>query len=290
MSAKNLKRLPRALLLGALCAALAACMLMPGKFTSSLDVRRDGTFAFAYAGEINVVALSQMAQTARGKDAFRPTPCYSDGGSAERPCTPAELATQRKSWDEAKRASTDGSPRERESMKALLGGLDLEDPRAAHELAARMRSQAGWRRADYLGNGTFAVDFAIAGRLDHDFTYPTIERFPLANGFVTVSRRRDGTVRVDAPAFGPSGQGSTLGGLMMGAASGMRAGKDGELPPIPQADGTFVIRTDGEILANNTDSGPEADTSGKRLSWRVDPRTAAAPMALIKLSGGQPSD
>lgn len=277
------KRTLGALLLAALCAALAACMLMPGKFTSSLDIRRDGTFAFAYTGEISVLALSQIAQSGRGKSAFRPTPCYTESGSSERACSADELAAQRKAWQDAERSTNDSRRQERESMKAMLGGLDLEDPRAAEELAARMRAQAGWRRADYRGNGVFDVDFALTGRLTHDFIFPTVERFPLANGFVEVSLRRDGAVRIDAPGFGPSAQGSAFAGMMSGAAR-MGSAKDPEVPPPPSADGIFVIRTDGEILANNTDNGPEAGAAGKQMSWRVDARTTAAPMALIRLN------
>ena len=283
MSTTKPKRTLGAFLLAALCAALAACMLVPGKFTSSLDIRRDGTFAFAYAGEISVLALSQIAQSDRGKSAFRPTPCYTDDGSRERPCSADELAAQRKSWQEADGSSTDSRRQERESMKAMLGGLDLEDPRAAEELAARMRAQAGWRRAEYRGNGVFDVDFAINGRLTHDFTFPTVERFPLANGFVEISLRRDGAVRVDAPGFGPSAQGSAFAGMMSGAAR-MGSTKDPKAQPLPSADGIFVLRTDGEILANNTDNGPEAGPAGKQMSWRVDAGTTAAPKALIRLN------
>ena len=32
--------------------ALTSCFLIPGAFTSSLDLRKDGRFTFAYQGEI----------------------------------------------------------------------------------------------------------------------------------------------------------------------------------------------------------------------------------------------
>lgn len=279
----RVKPLAAAALLAALCAALAACMLMPGKFTSSLDIRRDGTFSFAYTGEINVLALSEMAKSGRKQDEFRPEPCHDEADEGERECTGEELASQRRSWEESNRSASDNRRRERESMKAMLGGLDLEDPEAARDLAARLRAQAGWRRAEYRGNGTFDVDFAITGRLDHDFAYPTIERFPLANAFVQVTLRKDGAVRVDATGFAPGVEGPGIGGLMMGAASmGGARGKDS--PPVPQPDGVFTIRTDGAILANNTNDGPAADTTGQRMVWRIDGRTVAAPMALIRLT------
>ena len=50
-----------------LIAALAApllltgCLLSPGKFTSSLDLKRDGSFTFTYVGEIVMIDMSTAA-------------------------------------------------------------------------------------------------------------------------------------------------------------------------------------------------------------------------------------
>jgi hypothetical protein len=49
-------------------------------------------------------------------------------------------------------------------------------------------------------------------------------------------------------------------------------------------DGQFTLRTDGAILANNTDEGPQADPAGQKLDWAVNLRTPAAPTALIRLT------
>ena len=123
-------------------------------------------------------------------------------------------------------------------------------------------------------------------RIDHDFAFPTIERFPMANPFVMVNRRADGSVRVDAPGFGPASNGGGMNGLAQLAAMGAmsdKAGEGGDAPKLPVLEGTFTLTTDGQILANNTDEGPVTDTTGSRLEWKVTPRTAAAPTALIKL-------
>ncbi len=40
--------------------ALSSCFLSPGAFTSNLDLRRDGSFTFAYKGEIIVSAPDDM--------------------------------------------------------------------------------------------------------------------------------------------------------------------------------------------------------------------------------------
>jgi hypothetical protein len=85
-----------------------------------------------------------------------------------------------------------GVARTRDVAKLMLGGMGPSSPHAAEEFAQRLRRQAGWKRVDYKGDGLFEVDFAIEGRLDHDFTFPTIERFPMANQFVQVALRSDG--------------------------------------------------------------------------------------------------
>jgi len=267
----------------ALGLALSACLLTPGKFASTLDLRRDGRFGFTYTGEIRMLALSRLArQAGAGKDRFAPSPCHDDD-LKQRPCTAAETAEQKRSWEDEHKASAERRAREAEQMKALLGGIDPSSPQAAEELAARLRRQAGWKSVVYKGDGLFVVDYAIAGRLDHDFAFPTIERFPMANPFVQLTRRSDGSVRVDAPGYGAASGGGNPFAAMMG---GMMAGMDGaqaDSPAPPMFEGTFALTTDGQILANNTDEGPRPDTAGQRLAWTVNPRAAAAPTALVRL-------
>ena len=55
-------------------------------------------------------------------------------------------------------------------------------------------------------------------------------------------------------------------------------------PRLPEMDGTFVMTTDAEVLANNTDLGPQPFTTGQRLEWKVNSRSQAAPTALIRLA------
>jgi len=76
---------------------------------------------------------------------------------------------------------------------------------------------------------------------------------------------------------------------MLGAAAASDAAKGGAAPDaaslgIPEIDGTFRIVTDGEILANNTENGPQAGPGGKVLEWRITKRTTAPPMALVRLA------
>lgn len=262
--------------------ALAGCLLSPGRFTSTLDLRQDGRFSFTYAGEISLLGLSKLAnrEQAGESEAFTPTPCYADETGEERPCTKAETADQRKNWEADNQARSERKAREAEQMKAVLGGIDPNDAKSIDELVQRLRRQAGWRKVDYKGDGLFVVDYALSGVLTHDFRFPSMERMPMANAFVELVVRADGSVRIDAPGFGPAAGGGAYRGLMQMAA--MDKGKEGLA--LPELDGTFTVTTDGEVLANNTENGPQADPAGKRMAWRVTADSQSAPMVLVKLT------
>ncbi len=276
------KRLTALAVVTAACMALAACMLSPGKFTSALDVRKDGRFSFSYSGEIYMLALSKLAEMGNkdGGANFTPSPCYRNESSDERACTQSEIGDQKREWEETRAASADKRKRDSDMMKAMLGGIDPTEPRAAEEFAARLRRQAGWRRVDYKGDGLFDVDFAMAGRLDHDFTFPTIERLAIANPFVQLSRRSDGTLRIDAPGFAANAGGEPFRAIMGAAAMSSERGDAMKYPPV---DGTFTMTTDGALLANNTDEGPKPDPQGQRLDWTINVRSTATPTALVRL-------
>jgi hypothetical protein len=281
---------------------LAGCMVLPGKFVSDLALRRDGTFTFHYKGEIVLAALAQgakpgipgMSDVDTPPETFEPDACTDPKTDETHDCSPAEIAQQRAKWNDAQRekkaAKADEDAQNRKAMAAMMGGINPDDPKAADAFAAQLARQQGWTSVVSNGQGKFLVDYTASGRLDHDFTFPTIERMPMVIPFVSVIRRADGSVRVDAPAFSTSAANPMMPGLggMGGMAAASRmgsksAGKDASGPPV--AEGTFTLRTDGQILANNTDEGPQAEpaTGGSRLDWKVDARTSSAPTALIKL-------
>jgi hypothetical protein len=290
------------------CLALTGCFLQPGKFDSTLDLRKDGSFGFSYKGQIYLLALSKiadMASKAEGASEFTAETCYDDDLD-ERTCTAEELAEQKSAWESAQQSKKQEDAKNAGMMRGMLGGIDPADPEAAKELAERLRHQAGWRAVTYVGDGLFEVDFALSSKATHDFVFPTIERFPMANAFVMANRRADGTVRIDAPGFSAQGAGNPMQALMAGAMGGgasspaggvsdaeatSEAVRKGDLSPAdavalaaPEIDGTFRIVTDGEILANNTDDGPQASPRGKTLQWRVTKRTQVAPLALVRLA------
>lgn len=268
--------------------ALAACIVSPGKFESTLGLRRDGTFSFSYDGEIYLLALSKLAEmSAAEAQQYVETPCYDEESFEERPCTEEELAEQRAAWEQQAESRRQNAEREAEQMRQVLGGIDPADPAAAEELAARLRRQEGWKRVEYRGDGLFDVEFALSGRLGHDFAFPTLERFPMANSFVIANLRQGGSVRVEAPGFSGQSGGPYQSMMMAGMASSFPAAAGADDPAaaasMPEMEGTFRIVTDGRILANNTDEGPVAGAGGQVLEWKVNRRTQAAPMALIQL-------
>lgn len=271
--------------------ALSACLITPGRFAATMDLRRDGSFGFTYKGEIYLMALSKLAQMADDAEAanaeFSASDCYDDELDP-RDCSADELAEQRSNWEQEQVRKRENSKKERETMQAMFGGIDPADPKAAEEVAERLRRQEGWRSVTYKGDGLYEVDFAIASRASHDFAFPSIEGFPLTNPFVLATMRQGRKVRVTAPGFAAQGGNNPLAGMMggmAGALGGMTPTEKDDLPSsMPPMEGTFRLTTDGAILANNTEEGPVAGTTGQMLEWTINRRTEAAPMALIDLS------
>lgn len=289
----TLRRLSIAGLAAALSLLLAACFVTPGKFDAALDLRKDGRFTYSYKGEIFVLGLSELAQMANADDQanakFVPLPCFAvDDPEKERPCSRDELDEQKANWEAERQEAATRRKREAEQLRVMLGGLDPTDPKAAEELASRLRRQHGFTSVTYKGNGLYVVDFKVSGTLSHDFVFPTIEKMPNVVPFFVLNRRNDGSVRLDSPAFVSTdgGMGLPFGNIaQMAAAEKAKASPEeaAKIPDFPQIDGRFVLTTDGDILANNTDEGPKADPAGKRLEWTLTPRDKVGPMALIGL-------
>ncbi len=278
MISRTLGFLGRIAIVAAGSVLLAGCFMSPGTFEASLDIRKDGRFSFTYDGEIFMMALGDLAEMANAAEGADES-CIDKDTSEERPCSKEEM--------DAKRIE---SEQETAMMQAMLGGQDMSDPETAAEFAATLERQAGWNRVEYLGDGLFDVEFAIASTLNHDFDFPTFEGFPLQNSFVLVNLRDGDRVRVEAPGFSAQG-GNPLASMMGGMAGAFAfspeeaaaAGPDSEMPNMPQVEGTFRIVTDAAILTNNTDEGPANHPGGQELAWEISPTTAAAPAALLQL-------
>lgn len=288
----SLKRIAAAVLAGASAMLLSGCLLTAGKFQSELALMKDGSFSYSYDGEIQMLALSELASLGQhAEEQFVTIGCYDEETFEERDCTPEELAQQKADWDAGAAERAEKAKKDAEMAKALLGGVDPSSPEAGREFADRLERQHGWNKVAYLGNGLFDVEFAISGRMTHDFAFPLIERVALGNFFVTTVVRDGDQVRVDAPGFLVQDQSNPMRAAMLGMAGIAGAGKEESediaevvSPRIVLPQGTFSIVTDGDILANNTDEGPAAHARGKQLVWSVDAQSQQAPMALIGLS------
>ena len=279
----TMRALVRGALAGGLALLIGACMLAPGRFISELVLMRDGTFTYSYEGEIHLLSMSQLSQMGQSmaEGEFTEEPCYDNDTFEERECTAEEKAQQRADYDQRMADKKRTDEEEARKMREMFGGIDPTDPASGDELAKRIERQAGFDKVVHMGNGLFEVSFRVSGRLDHDFVFPTFERLPVGNYFLFAGRRDDGSVRIDAPGF----TGQPAGNPMQAMMGGMNQGSgDADMASgVPVPDGTFTIVTDGEILANNTDEGPEDDPRGRKLSWKIDRSTAVAPTALIRL-------
>ncbi|MFN3818579.1 hypothetical protein [Blastomonas sp.] len=248
---------------------LAGCLLSPGKFASTLDLKRDGTFTFTYAGEIVVTDTSSPPAE------FSASPCFDETTFDERECTPAELDQQRKDFDAALASSNAPG----EMLGKGMGDFGSEESIA--DLIDQLKKQEGWKSVSYRGNRIIDVEYAITGTLNHGFSFPLMEGGGAVMPFITLTRRKDGTVKVVAPAFSGGGMAGELAGMGALAGAASSPGKAAQ----PKPEGTFTVTTEGRILTNNTDEGP-TDAAGKSvLKWVVNNRLAKAPEALIRLAG-----
>jgi hypothetical protein len=263
---------------------LTGCFLTPGRFESSLDLRRNGDFTFAYKGEVVFTIPDDMMG---GKPAVwsddqatceAPDTATNDGNSMDTPtCTAAQRAEQKKAW-EAEQAAKAAKDAEEKKQFAAMFGYAPGDDAANQRLAAQLAKYDGFRAVTYAGNGVFNVDYLKSGKLDHDFIFPVMLQGNIMFPFVLVRPQNDGAVRMSAPALVGNG---ALGALARLKDSGM----GGDLAKLPanRTNGRFTLTTDGEILTNNTEDGPAAGPRGKVLTWMVDQKSAAAPEALVKL-------
>ena len=285
----NPKRLAAALAVVAGALLLSACLILPGKFAATLDLRKDGHFTYTYKGDIVVMGLTRLAEMAmaqKAKATFTPSPCYKDDGETERPCTAAETAAQKKDWEAEQVAKAAKDARDHEMIVKVLGGVDPNDPKSAAEIAARLSGQAGFKRVTYLGNGRYDVDYAISGILTYDYAFPTIERMPQVIPFIVLNKRGNGEVRIDSPLMQQAAM-AMPGGNAAQVFAQMYGGKDGKpagaMKDFPVVDGHFTLITDGVVLSNNTEHGAKPVPGGKQLDWDINFFTAISPMALIGL-------
>ena len=229
---------------------LAGCLLIPGKFESQLRLMNDGTYSFTYNGEMQMPEdddQSMSSQSGMPEDA-------ADSGSA------------------ANKAQANNA------LSAMFGGAVPGDEEGMKEFAAQLAKYEGWNRVEYMGDNVFEVEYAISGRFDQMFAFPTVPGATMQFPFVQIIRRRGGELEVLTPAMaGPGGLAGAMGPMPMGSAS-----KKPKMQPI---DGTFTIVTDGDVLGNNSDDGLTLNGSTKTMRWKVDGTGGpdGSPRAIVKL-------
>ena len=182
-------RMARLLLVLMIPLVLTGCLFSPGKFTSTLSINADRTFAFTFVGE--VISIDPSAEMAKGMAGMMAGAAKGGTGKPAMP-TPSPTAAA-----EAK-AETD---------------------RKNQQIADTLSKEVGYRKVTYLGDGRFMVDYAIKGTLDHDYIYPFNLDAEAIFPFIALELRNGGTVRVKAPAFAKSDDKSPMAGLGATAAS-----------------------------------------------------------------------
>jgi hypothetical protein len=202
----------------------------------------------------------------------------------ERECTTAEVEQQKKEWDEQQAAQKKEKEQAKKMFAAMMGGIDPSDPKTIARFTKEVERLAAWNKVEHLGNGLFMIDYSTKGRLADDFAFPVIPRYALGNPMIHITRWDNGRVRVEAPTFHNDADVSLM--SLMGAGGGMIPGMGSgvnKFEPV-EVKGTFTIRTNARIMANNTEEGPADEGGLQVLRWDIGPKTFGPPMALLKLN------
>jgi len=245
---------------------LASCILTPGKFTSTLDIRADRSFTFTYLGEVQLAKTKGLSSDGKlggeeqgwEKNAEKPTLYKSaylttPGG---RPIA----ATKEKAKDDF-----GDTPDEASQMKTLAEALSKE---------------YGFRSVKYIGSRKLLIDYSISGKLDHAFIFPFHPDADVILPFIAIELRGKDKVRVKAPGYAnQQSMSASLGGMGGMPAVGAEADASSAL------DGTFTLTTNAAIVSQNQEEGARSLPNGsKQIVWTANPQTREAPLAVLQLN------
>lgn len=266
-------------------AALATITGQQGGTAASRTSTEDYTLAqdSSETGSDEDVSSAADAAAAAADAAAEAAIEMEDADFEERECTTTEVAEQKKEWDEQQARRKKEKEQAKKMFAMLLGGVDPEDPKTIERFTKEVERLASWDKVEHKGKGVFYIEYSTKGQLADDFAFPIIPRYALGNPMVYISRWDNGRVRIEAPTFHNDPDMSML--ALMGA-GGMMPGmgmKSKDVEPL-EVKGTFTIRTDTQILANNSEEGPSDSGGLQVLTWEIGPRTYGPPMALLKLS------
>ena len=227
---------------------LGACLVTPGKFESTLDIRADRQFSFTYKGEI--ISSDMKGLGSSGDDLI------------------GDDAPEKKDSALHKTAMQTGSSGSFDNRSAAGDEAQMQ------AIAAALSKEKGFRSARYMGNHRFEIDYAISGRLTHNFLFPFNSDAEIVLPFVAVELRGDDRVRVKAPGYS---NGFDKSREPMGQSG---PGEDAS----KALDGHFTLTTDAEIVSQNQEDGAQNIAGGKKIVWRITPLTNEAPMATLRVS------
>lgn len=232
---------------------LSACLVTPGKFVSTLDIRADRSFTFTYKGEVIASDTEGGGGQASGG--------IEDQSFEHMPEQEGLLVTPALLWQ--------GGGSKAAVAEERFEADENIDPRKMEAIAAALMKEKGFRAARYIGNRTFEIDYAISGRLDHAFLFPFNIDAQIILPFVAVELRGEDRVRVKAPGFANSfDRSQSIGGISDRAAQALQ--------------GSFTLTTDAEIVSQNEEGGAQAVPQGKRIVWQISPTTSEAPAATLR--------
>ena len=140
-------------------------------------------------------------------------------------------------------------------------------------IAAALAKEKGFRSARYMGDHRFEIDYAISGKRTHGFLSPFNSDAKIVLPFVAVELRGDDRMRVKAPGYASSIDGSRdpIGRSGLGKAAAKAR------------DGVFTLPTHAEIVSQNQEEGARDAPEGKRIVWKVTPLRKEAPMATLRV-------
>jgi len=236
---------------------LSACLLTPGKFTSTLDMKRDRSFTFTYVGE--VIAQPPSSGMDGDKSPMPGNQSLDEGDDGEP--VMIKIAATKKPAPEA--APITDAAKDAAKMRALAETLSKE---------------YGYRSVKYLGNYRFAIDYQISGKLTHSFLFPFNIDGEVIIPFVAIELRGKDRIRLKAPGFAnDDSHGSGMPGM-----PGMGSSPDKDAASA--LDGTFTVTTDADVISQNQENGAETlPGDRKRIVWRGTPQTKDAPTAVFGL-------
>lgn len=275
-------KLSRILFAAAAPLALSGCLWSPGKFNSTLDVRKNGTFTLDYQGEILFSLPDNDKATPWDDDKAH---CFGDGtasldmtasDSEDRDCSAAEIAKLKAEFDKKETDRVAAKRKENEEMGRLFG-LPGSDDASNRKFAETLKKYSGWRSVTYKGKGVYDVDYHVTGTLTQDYAFPIMPETDLVLPFISIRRRADGSVLVQAPALA-GGEGPFAARAKM-----LNMDKKADSGEPMRAQGRFTITTDGEILTNNSEEGPAPHARGRALTWDVSSTSGKTPETLIRL-------